>query len=242
MLGGIFEKLIATLDPAEVDRILNRQKLAPFKRAIDYRLLFATAALIAVVFLVFLYWVRKLRLLNRALNTANDLLQQSSITDGLTGLYNRTHFIARAEIAFEQCRRDGERFTLTMLDVDHFKPINDRLGHVFGDACLEHLAAVFRSHFQRADDMVARYGGEEFIAYHIAGGPEEIRAFLEDLRAKVEASPVRHDDYAQPLTVSIGFYSAVPCEPDTLDRFIAEADQRLYDAKEAGRNRVIGND
>ena len=241
-LGDIFEKLIATLDPVEVDRILNRQKLAPFKRAIDYRLLFATAALIAVVFLVFLYWVRKLRLLNRALNTANDLLQQSSITDGLTGLYNRTHFIARAEVAFEQCRRDGERFTLTMLDVDHFKPINDRLGHVFGDACLEHLAAVFRSHFQRADDMVARYGGEEFIAYHIAGGPEEIRAFLEDLRAKVEASPVRHDDYAQPLTVSIGFYSAVPCEPDTLDRFIAEADQRLYDAKEAGRNRVIGND
>ncbi|AQZ50257.1 diguanylate cyclase [Martelella mediterranea] len=242
MLGDIFEKLIATLDPVEVDRILNRQKLAPFKRAIDYRLLFATAALIAVVFLVFLYWVRKLRLLNRALNTANDLLQQSSITDGLTGLYNRTHFIARAEVAFEQCRRDGERFTLTMLDVDHFKPINDRMGHVFGDACLEHLAAVFRSHFQRADDMVARYGGEEFIAYHIAGGPEEIRAFLEDLRAKVEASPVRHHDYVQPLTVSIGFYSAVPGEHDTLDRFIAEADQRLYDAKEAGRNRVIGND
>ena len=242
MLGDIFEKLIATLDPAEVDRILNRQKLAPFKRTIDYRLLFATAALIAIVFLVFLYWVRKLRLLNRALNTANDLLHQSSITDGLTGLYNRNHFIARAEEVFEQCRRDRERFTLTMLDVDHFKPINDRLGHVFGDACLEHLAGIFRSHFQRAADMVARYGGEEFIAYHISGRAEEIHAFIEDLRAKVEASPARHGDHVQPLTVSIGFYSAVPGANDTLDRFIAEADQRLYKAKKAGRNRAVGTD
>lgn len=242
VLGIIFEKLIARLDPAEVDRILNRQKLAPFKRTIDYRLLFATAALIAVVFLVFLYWVRKLRLLNRALNTANDLLQQTSITDGLTGLYNRTYFITRAEEIFEQCQRDGERFTLAMIDVDHFKPINDRLGHVFGDACLKHLAAIFRSHFQRAEDLVARYGGEEFIAYHIAGGPEEIHAFHENLRAKVEALPVEHGENVEPLTVSIGYYSAIPAEGDTLDRFIAEADQRLYEAKEAGRNRVIGND
>lgn len=241
-LGDIFEKLIATLDPTEVNRILNRQKLAPFKRTIDYRLLFATAALIAIVFLVFLYWVRKLRLLNRALNTANDLLQQTSITDGLTGLYNRTYFITRAEEIFEQCQRDGERFTLAMLDVDHFKPINDRLGHVFGDACLEHLAAIFRSHFLRDEDLVARYGGEEFIAYHIAGGPQEIHAFHENLRAKVEARPVEHGENVEPLTVSIGYYSAIPVEGDTLDRFIAEADQRLYEAKEAGRNRVIGND
>ena len=104
-LGDIFEKLIATLDPVEVDRILNRQKLAPFKRAIDYRLLFATAALIAVVFLVFLYWVRKLRLLNRALNTANDLLQQSSITDGLTGLYNRGHWEEMLRLDYARHRR-----------------------------------------------------------------------------------------------------------------------------------------
>ena len=241
-LGDIFEKLIATLDPAEIQTILSRQKLAPFKRTIDYRVLIVTAVVIVVVLLIFLYWVRKLRLLNLALNRANELLHESSITDGLTGLFNRTHFIALAETAFETCRHSGERFTLSMLDVDHFKPINDEMGHVFGDACLKQLAAILQAHFTRATDVVARYGGEEFIAFNVAGTPQDARAFNDALREKVANAPVPHANGKKPVTVSIGFYSAVPGPGDTLDRFIAEADARLYAAKDSGRNRVVGND
>ncbi|WP_244464822.1 transporter substrate-binding domain-containing protein [Martelella endophytica] len=240
-LGRIFDKLIVNLDPAAVESILGRQKLAPFKRTVDYRLLFAILAAGIVVLVLFLYWVRKLRSLNRALNNANSLLHQASITDTLTRLYNRGHFIAHAEMAFEECRRAEIRFTLAMIDVDHFKPINDRKGHIFGDQCLVHLAAILREHFQRQGDLVARYGGEEFIAQTTGGEPEGIHAFLDALRMKVSASPSTDDPTVERLTISVGFHSAIPRDEESLEDFIREADDRLYEAKRSGRDRVIGN-
>ncbi|MBB4121022.1 diguanylate cyclase [Martelella radicis] len=240
-LGRIFGKLVVNLDPDSVERIISRQKLAPFKRTIDYRLLLGIAAVGLVVLVLSLYWVRKLRSLNVALNKANSKLHEVSITDGMTGLYNRSYFVERGEAEFELSRQRGLRFTVAMLDVDHFKPINDRMGHVFGDACLKHLADILNAHFQRAGDLVARYGGEEFVAYTLSGEADQVRAFLERLRERVAASPAEVNEVILSLTVSIGFYSAVPGSTDTLEQFIDRADSYLYAAKRSGRNRVNGN-
>nr|WP_272213527.1 GGDEF domain-containing protein [Marinicella sp. W31]MDC2879485.1 GGDEF domain-containing protein [Marinicella sp. W31] len=240
-LGSIFGKLVVNLDPGAVDLILSRQKLAPFKRAIDYRLLFAIAAVGVVVLALFLYWVRKLRTLNRALNRANSKLHEVSITDGMTGLYNRSYFLERGEAEFELSRNRSLRFTVAMIDVDHFKPVNDRMGHVFGDACLRHLADILNAHFQRTGDLVARYGGEEFVAYTLSGEKDQVRAFLERLRENVAESPALVDGETFSLTVSIGFHSDVPGRADTLEQFIDKADSHLYDAKRNGRNRVNGD-
>ncbi|PRX08110.1 UNVERIFIED_ORG: periplasmic/7TM domain sensor diguanylate cyclase [Martelella mediterranea] len=240
-LGRIFGKLVVNLDPDAVDHIVSRQKLAPFERRVDYRLLLAVTSVGIVVLVLFLYWVRKLRSLNRALNRANSQLHEISITDGLTGLFNRGYFTDRGDAEFALCRERGRRFTAIMLDVDHFKPINDRMGHVFGDACLKHLAELLDNHFRRTGDLVARYGGEEFVAYTLSGETDQIRAFLEKLRKKVEESPARIDGETFSLTISIGFYSTVPGKTDTLEQFIDIADSHLYDAKRNGRNRVNGN-
>ncbi len=240
-LGRIFAKLVVNLDPDAVDRIIGRQKLAPFKRTIDYRLLFGIAAVGLGVLALSLYWVRKLRSLNLALNKANSKLHEVSITDGMTGLYNRSYFVERGEAEFELARMRGLRFTVAMLDVDHFKPINDRMGHVFGDGCLKHLAVLLNAHFQRAGDLVARYGGEEFVAYTLAGEADQVRAFLERLRERVAEDPATVNEVEFSLTVSIGFYSAVPAAADTLEQYIDRADSYLYEAKRSGRNRVNGN-
>ncbi|AMM85825.1 transporter substrate-binding domain-containing protein [Martelella sp. AD-3] len=240
-LGRIFAKLVVNLDPDAVDRIISMQKLAPFKRAIDYRLLLGIGAIGLGVLVLSLYWVRKLRSLNVALNKANSKLHEVSITDGMTGLYNRSHFIERGEAEFGLSRMRGLRFTVAMLDVDHFKPINDRMGHVFGDACLKHLAEILDAHFQRAGDLVARYGGEEFVAYTLAGEADQVRAFIERLRERVAENPAEVNDVVLSLTVSIGFYSAVPGAGDTLEQYIDRADSYLYEAKRSGRNRVNGN-
>ncbi|TNB48818.1 transporter substrate-binding domain-containing protein [Martelella lutilitoris] len=240
-LGRIFGKLVVNLDPEAIERIISGQKLAPFKRAIDYRLLLGTAAIGLFVLLLSLYWVRKLRSLNRALNKANSKLHEVSITDGMTGLYNRSYFVERGEAEFDLSRQRGVRFTVAMLDVDHFKPINDRMGHVFGDACLKHLADILNAHFLRSGDLVARYGGEEFVAYTLSGEADQVRAFLERLRERVAVSPAEVNEVILSLTVSIGFYSAVPGVADTLEQYIDRADSYLYEAKRSGRNRVNGN-
>ena len=240
-LGTIFGKLIVNLDPDAVDHIISQQKLASFQRAVDYRLLLGITAFGIAVLALFIYWVRKLRSLNRALHTANSQLHKVSITDGLTGLHNRSYFIEVGEAEFALCKEQGQRFTTAMMDVDHFKRINDRMGHVFGDACLKHLAMLLKSHFQRSDDMIARYGGEEFVGYMLSGEADHIREFLERLCAKIQENPVRLDDGACTLSISIGFYSAVPGQQDTLETFIGIADRHLYEAKRDGRNRVNGN-
>ena len=240
-LGRIFDKLVAGIDRQTVETILARQKLQPFQRAVDYRVLAGLTLVIILVVALVVYWNRKLARLNKALNNANQSLHEISITDGLTGLFNRGHFMERAARDFELSRRNSWRFTLAMIDVDHFKPINDREGHIFGDRCLGHLGEILKAHFRRGGDLVARYGGEEFIALTLSGDAGEIARHLERLRQEVEASPVASERGYVSLTISVGFYSAVPGEGDTLDHFTDLADQHLYAAKKQGRNRVVGN-
>lgn len=167
-----------------------------------------------------------------------DLLRESldrslelAVTDPLTGLRNR-RYVRRH---LDSLLRSGAAATVLLLDVDRFKPLNDRHGHAAGDAALKQVAARLREHL-RAVDVVARYGGEEFLVVMAGAGEEEATAVAERLRAAIAESPLESAGLALRLTVSIGC-AVARGEPDA-DRLIAAADAALYRAKEAGRNRV----
>jgi diguanylate cyclase (GGDEF)-like protein len=160
---------------------------------------------------------------------------ESSIVDGLTGALNRKHFDDRliGELAFAK-RHDAE-VSLLILDVDHFKDVNDRFGHQAGDAVLRQLAAAIRRAL-RVEDIFARYGGEEFAI--IARGIDRAGAlaFAERVRNLIALSPFIHEDTSIPITLSIGVASLSDCRDASVDQLITLADSRLYLAKASGRN------
>ncbi len=173
----------------------------------------------------------------RALQSANSELNELATTDSLTGIANRGHFYQQANLHFQQAERYGEALSLLALDIDHFKSINDTHGHQAGDSALRGLAEHFRQGI-RAFDLMGRIGGEEFAillpntdldgAVELA---ERLRETLTERRLKVDG------ETELAVTVSIGAASRLPTDA-SLDRLFARADQALYRAKEAGRNRV----
>jgi diguanylate cyclase (GGDEF)-like protein len=166
-----------------------------------------------------------------------DLYRSEASTDPLTGLLNRRAFL---ESALSMCARQGERgqpVTMLMLDLDHFKSINDRFGHAIGDEVLRVFANVARSNM-RGSDLVGRLGGEEFAV--IVAEPMEFAARIgERLRAGFETAGIQIGDHAIGVTVSIG--AATSHEPVTdIAALITSADNALYRAKHDGRNRLHG--
>jgi two-component system cell cycle response regulator len=160
---------------------------------------------------------------------------ESSIVDGLTGAMNRKHFDDRliGELAF--AKRHKAEVSLLILDVDHFKNVNDRLGHPAGDAILRQLALTIRKAL-RLEDIFARYGGEEFAI--IARGIERVSAlaFAERVRHLVATTTFEHAGNTIPITTSIGVASLAECRDASVDQLITLADSRLYVAKACGRN------
>ncbi|MCU0684545.1 MAG: GGDEF domain-containing protein [Polyangiaceae bacterium] len=172
----------------------------------------------------------------RALLLAND----SARRDGLTGVYNRAYLDEQlaAELAFSA--RHGTPLSLLLVDVDHFKQVNDTFGHLTGDQALRQVAATLGASV-RAEDLVARYGGEEFVV--LTRGIEAPQAMLlaDRLREAVAALPPPSPG-GSGLTISIGVASLACCGagPVTASTLIGLADLRLYAAKRGGRNRVVG--
>lgn len=159
--------------------------------------------------------------------------------DPLTGLFNRRYL--NCELAEELGRAQRYRHPLSvlMLDLDHFKGINDRHGHVIGDECLAALAQVLSERVGRLGDFAARYGGEEFVIVLPETGCEGAREVAEEIRQRVEALHGRGAAPC-PMTVSIGVATASSTTPVSVEALLAAADAALYRAKEEGRNRVAG--
>jgi diguanylate cyclase (GGDEF)-like protein len=154
--------------------------------------------------------------------------------DPLTGSYNRRAFVELAERQLARARRDGAPAALLAIDLDHFKQVNDRYGHAAGDRVLADFAARLR-HAMRAGDLPARIGGEEFCVLLAGASLGEACAAAERLRAAVESPPL--GELPAPTTVSIGVAASPGCG-STLDGLLRRADERLYQAKREGRNRV----
>ncbi len=165
-------------------------------------------------------------------------LESLSLTDPLTEVSNRRHFDQQLEASWRIGRRGRHPVSLLMIDVDHFKKLNDHLGHVEGDRCLVEIARVLRGQLRRDSDLLARYGGEEFAAILPFTPLEGAERVAEAMRRALEDRALAHP--TSPLgrvTVSIGVACAQPGEgsPATL---VADADRALYRAKTAGRNQT----
>jgi diguanylate cyclase (GGDEF)-like protein len=167
---------------------------------------------------------------------------EGALQDPLTGLYNRRHLEERLSAELAAAQRHQRLVSVLMVDVDHFKRINDENGHMAGDEALKMVAYVLRGAI-RKEDVLARYGGEEFVVVARETGLAGARALGERIRRAVERSRCQWQGRDLALTVSIGVTVSVGLAdyvPDQTDRdMIASADQALYLAKQAGRNRVI---
>ena len=161
-----------------------------------------------------------------------------AITDGLTRIHNKRYLLEFLEREMGRCHRYGRPLSLLLFDVDHFKRINDTHGHLAGDFVLRELAAIMRP-LVRAEQCLARYGGEEFALVTPEVAVESARVLAEKSRRVVEQHPFAFEEKQIPVTISVGVaeMSAEVTEPE---HFLKIADEKLYAAKKAGRNRVVG--
>jgi len=181
----------------------------------------------------------QIRQLQEELRLANERLMLVSHTDHLTGLYNRRYLMDVLERELSRVQRSGSHLSLLILDIDHFKDINDHYGHQGGDMVLAEAASVFRNEL-RVYDTAARYGGDEFVAGIPGASQAEAEAVAERIRDSVEKSRFSEKMENVRLTVSIGIAVYPGPGIETMEDFIREADGALYRAKAGGRNRVEG--
>lgn len=181
--------------------------------------------------------------LHSKMQALNLELKNLNRTDGLTGLFNRRGVMETAERIYEIHRRRRETgvsvppFACAIIDLDHFKQINDCHGHLVGDKVLRQLGTIFRDHF-RGTDIVGRCGGEEFLVLLPDTGAEEARMPLEKLAAKVRAAEFQ-DQKGNSLAISFSAgVTQLNDEDDSFDAVFARADHALYRAKESGRDRI----
>ncbi len=162
-------------------------------------------------------------------------LEEMALMDSLTGVLNRRAFLDRVERERARARRDGAPLALLMLDLDHFKQVNDTHGHLAGDAVLCEAVARVRGAL-RPYDALGRYGGEEFVALLVGVDPTLAVQVAERVRASIATAPVRWEQREIPVTASVGV-TAVG-QGESLADAIARADEALYAAKAGGRNRI----
>lgn len=166
-------------------------------------------------------------------------IYRTIVIDGLTQVHTKRYFLEFLDREMARCSRYGRPLSLVLFDVDHFKRVNDELGHLTGDYVLRELGGLVRSRMIRKEELVARYGGEEFAVVLPESGPEKVRIFAEKLRAMVEAHRFVFDGRRIPVTVSVGIAAMTPDMADP-EAFIRAADMNLLAAKRAGRNCVVG--
>jgi len=159
-------------------------------------------------------------------------------TDSLTGVYNRRTFKELAEPQLSRSRRARVPVSLLMLDLDHFKRINDTYGHLAGDDVLKAFSVLVRNCL-RKEDLLARYGGEEFVVLLPGASQASAEAFAERIREQVSAVPLDANGHRVRVTVSIGAASEGGDTLPSLEAMLGRADEALYQAKREGRNRVV---
>jgi diguanylate cyclase len=181
----------------------------------------------------------ELRQTMEQLASVNEELEQLSMVDPLTGLYNRRHLTSELHKEWKRAGREQVPLSIIMLDIDYFKRLNDTYGHMAGDRCLVELANLLQEEVHRPSDIVARFGGEEFIIVlpntPLAGAEQ----LAERIRARAEAHCVETENHQLTFTLSLGTASQIPAPSSDAEDLIRRSDNALYEGKEAGRNRVI---
>ncbi len=186
---------------------------------------------------------RRILNLEQSLRAANQRNRILSITDALTGTYNRRYLMEQLPRELERCRRYGYPLSVLMCDIDHFKRINDNHGHVAGDEVLQQFASRAQKFIRTNSDWIARYGGEEFLVVLPETGHEGAVAVAEKIRGLTASTPFATRAGEAEVTASFGVASTGPAGPDIalkVDTLIRTADECLYRSKLEGRDRTIG--
>lgn len=178
--------------------------------------------------------------MEKSLKTANDRIRILSITDPLTGCYNRAYIAERLPKEIRKAKRYEHPLGLVMCDIDHFKRVNDTYGHHAGDSLLQSFVSTIQDGIRDDTDWLARYGGEEFVIVVPETDYRGAGKMAERLRTAVCRETVEVDSYRLQYTVSFGVTGiGAAAEAVSIDRLIGKADEYLYRSKQEGRNRVV---
>jgi diguanylate cyclase (GGDEF)-like protein len=221
--------------PAALDRIAYLNML-----------LFATGVLLATALFFGIFFIYplireqvkeegKLRAMTVSLSARSETLEHAALTDGLTGMQNRRYFDDALREYLDEFRRVGRPIGLMILDLDHFKQVNDTHGHDVGDEALRAVAKCLKD-LTRYHDVVARLGGEEFAVVTPNMDAELLARFAERIRKAIAVMMIQSGNVRLKVTASVGL--AVWDRKETAEEFYRRADRQLYEAKRLGRNRV----
>ena len=243
VLCDIMDKAIVALGPGEGQRLYNKWAAVTYKQGVNVWLVLWSAVGAVAVLTVIMWRNRRLAQLHRDLLRAHQELEEQSqelkrlsITDPLTGLYNRLKIEDSFKYEFRRLQRYGDVLAIILLDIDHFKNVNDTFGHQAGDQVLCGIADVLR-HRVRKSDMLGRWGGEEFIIILPETGLEEAVDLAEELRMEIHRVAF---DGIPPQSASFGVTTAKSSDNKT--GAFQRVDRALYQAKENGRNMVVALD
>jgi len=164
------------------------------------------------------------------------ILQEQAMHDPLTGLYNRRYLDATLPRELSRSKREGKQLAVIMLDLDHFKTVNDQYGHAAGDEVLKVLADILKKG-ARESDLICRYGGEEFVAIMPNMSENQALARAESWRKQLEEISVNYREFEISITLSAGI-AVFPHNGDEPSLLLARADEMLYESKQDGRNRI----
>ena len=181
---------------------------------------------------------RALQSIHHRLRNESEQLRQQATNDPLTGALNRQAFAGGLREMLEHLSHYAKPVHLIVLDLDHFKAINDRLGHLAGDRALKLVTGVVHEHLDSAD-LFGRFGGDEFLIASADHDAASAHALAEAIRVAVEAEALRQTPSLEGLTLSMGLAQADPDSGYSADALFARADAALYEAKRQGRNRVV---
>jgi diguanylate cyclase (GGDEF)-like protein len=177
--------------------------------------------------------------LRRDLEEQNEELERLANTDYLTKLFNRRHFFHVAEKKFTEALEKEYPLSITLIDLDYFKRVNDTHGHLVGDQVLIHVAQLIRDNC-RENDVVARYGGEEFAILHPNTDRHAANLVVDEMRKKIETTPYFYEADEIDVTLSAGIVDMETCSScSRVDDALSLADKALYRAKDGGRNQVV---
>ena len=184
---------------------------------------------------------RRVKQASSQLQEANLNLTRLSNLDGLTGIANRRMFDQTLEIEWNRARLIGTHLSLVLVDIDHFKRLNDTVGHQMGDECLKLIAAELANAARRATDFVARFGGEEFVLILPGTDPLQAAQLAESARLAVKRLGIRYSNQSAgaSVTISLGVASAFGDLFPSAESLVKAADRALYEAKHQGRNRTV---
>lgn len=179
--------------------------------------------------------------LEHELRTARHLAERLASLDGLTGIANRRYFDEQLNAEIARGFRGRKPVSVVLMDIDCFKQFNDSFGHGAGDDCLAEIGKILTGFARRGGDLAARYGGEEFVLLLPGSDAAAAARIAENVRAAIFAREIAHgaSDIAPYVTASFGVATVTPTIDDTARQLVEAADKALYEAKKAGRNRVI---